>query len=590
MSQAEVKFESMSAAPPAPAAPARSKLIALAAYPARQCAYRVFNEVTLAAPEWNPDPELRARLDGGVAFEAQVRAALATSHGDKFVDYSDADLAPGDLIEATVLAMNRGVSVVAGGRLPDDPAGRRTGKPDLLVRCEDRSDGRPGYRVGEIKGHTFLACGHGEWTGSLNAPRPSSMSYDSTTALKADREADVLQCAHYQRMLEACGFAAPGDRWTALVGTDTLGGDGTVGCVWVDLDFPRFRTYSASDPRGWKVRSAMVRYDHEFGFRLRVADAASGPESVALIEPIWQPECDRCPWIEVCTPALVRDPSYAVGRLDRREWTALRACGIASLDDLARLHTTAGGPGNWEHLADYRGKVSHRTQWRSRLAGAAHCAELTRRNVRVERTTRGPIAVQRADIEIDLDAEFDRDANYKDQVFLWGARRHDRRSGEITFRAFADWSDPTAGELTAATFSMWDWLDRQVVEAEATQRSLAVYHYHDPETRLLRAAAAAGRIDPVAVEAVIERCFVDLLTHVRANFFGVDGLGLKKIAAHAGFSWRDEDPGGLQCVQWFRASLSGDAAAEALRQRVIAYNADDLEATAVVRDWLTSAP
>lgn len=286
----------------------------------------------------------------------------------------------------------------------------------------------------------------------------------------------------------------------------------------------------------------------------------------------------------MCTPALVADPSYAVGRLDRREWIALRSCGVTSLDDLARIHT-AGGPDTWGRVEDYRAKVSHRTQWRSRLAAAAHCAELARRDIRIERITSGPIALQRADIEIDLDAEFD----IGQQVFLWGARRHDRSSGKTTFHVFADWSDPTAGDLTAATASMWDWLQKQVTASEQSGRRLAVYHYHDPETRLLRAAADTGRLDRAQVDQVIDRCFVDLLPTVRANFFGVDGLSLKRVATDAGFSWRDEDPGGLQCVQWFRASLAGGDDAEALRQRVIAYNADDLEATAVVREWLAQS-
>ena len=40
--------------------------------------------------------------------------------------------------------------------------------------------------------------------------------------------------------------------------------------------------------------------------------------------------------------------------------------------------------------------------------------------------------------------------------------------------------------------------------------------------------------------------FVDLFTLVRAHFFGTNGLGLKTVAhAGAGFSWRDDDPGGL---------------------------------------------
>ena len=39
--------------------------------------------------------------------------------------------------------------------------------------------------------------------------------------------------------------------------------------VWLDLAAPTFETYSRS--RGTAKRTAMERYDHEQGFRLKVA-------------------------------------------------------------------------------------------------------------------------------------------------------------------------------------------------------------------------------------------------------------------------------------------------------------------------------
>ena len=82
--------------------------------------------------------------------------------------------------------------------------------------------------------------------------------------------------------------------------------------------------------------------------------------------------------------------------------------------------------------------------------------------------------------------------------------------------------------------------------------------------------------------------FVDLLDVVKEHWFGVSGLGLKLVAAHAGFAWRDDDPGGLNSQRWFADAVHGPepevrAAAEA---RVLAYNEDDVLATRHVRAWL----
>jgi len=65
-----------------------------------------------------------------------------------------------------------------------------------------------------------------------------------------------------------------------------------------------------------------------------------------------------------------------------------------------------------------------------------------------------------------------------------------------------------------------------------------------------------------------------------------DGRGLKTIAQWIGFEWRDEDPGGAQSMAWWKEYLDNPVAKTALRNRVIAYNEDDLRATFVVRDWL----
>ena len=63
----------------------------------------------------------------------------------------------------------------------------------------------------------------------------------------------------------------------------------------------------------------------------------------------------------------------------------------------------------------------------------------------------------------------------------------------------------------------------------------------------------------------------------------VQGLGLNKIAEYgAGFQWRDETPGGLNSQIWAEEAIAGS---EESCTRVLAYNEDDVRATAVLREW-----
>ena len=66
-----------------------------------------------------------------------------------------------------------------------------------------------------------------------------------------------------------------------------------VGIVWYDLAAPGETTFSASAEKGRADRSPMERYDHEFGFRLTVAQTAR--DGGALVRPYRPVECDGCP-------------------------------------------------------------------------------------------------------------------------------------------------------------------------------------------------------------------------------------------------------------------------------------------------------
>ena len=554
--------------------------VLLGAYAAKQCARRVHNDWDGTVPKgpWTPAPELQARLDAGIAYEAEVLATLIAVLGNRCVDVRGADES-GTRIERTLAEMTAGRELVIGGVLPDDRAGARSGRPDLLLRVSHPGE-PPTYVPGDVKGHRMVKATKRGLLDFSRVETPGIVEQMTGLAVRAgDRFSDYLQLAHYTRMLQACGFAAAsGPRRGLIIGTDDLTDLGVAGyvCTWLDLDEPLFATFSRS--RGTAVRSALERYDHEHGFRVRVAQRAvertgAAGDPVPLVVPVFVDECDLCPWHDVCLEELGPDAaSVAVtqGRLDVREWLALAARGIDTTEDLAAVDVD-----DEAFWADYLPEVAHESKARDRLSTAVRRARMVLAGEVLQRTTSGPIVVPAADVEVDFDIEWD-SAN---RVYLWGALLTDADHPAGEYTAFAAWNplDDAAEVALAQEFA--SWLRERIADAQG--RSLAVFHYSHPERTYL-----SGVLGQEQVSDLLDH-FVDLLPIVRGNFFGVAGLSIKQTAPAFGFHWRDDDPGGLQSQVWLEQSRGADGAdADTWRERILAYNEDDVRATAALRAGL----
>ena len=60
------------------------------------------------------------------------------------------------------------------------------------------------------------------------------------------------------------------------------------------------------------------------------------------------------------------------------------------------------------------------------------------------------------------------------------------------------------------------------------------------------------------------------------------------VAPVAGFHWRDPDAGGEQSIGWYRdAQASRGVERDSGRERILAYNEDDVRATRAVREWIS---
>lgn len=559
-----------------PGAEARSRPVLLTAYDAKRCARRVHNEwdQTIPTARWDPPAELQARFDAGKEHEQRIFAALRAALGERCVDLTDAR-GSAARVALTQGAMATGAEVILGGQLPDDLAGSRTGRPDLLVRVTAAGDAR--YAPGEVKGHLMTRSSGGVVRrSSLDAPTVIE-EVQGLGLRYGDRFADLLQLAHYRRMLEACGRAAD-EAVGFVIGTDTDGGEPFL--TWCDLDDPRFQTFSRTT--GTTVRSALERYDHEHGFRVQVAAVAAartGAETdpSPLVTPVFVDECDSCPWYDYCrdiTDPQVASAHITSGRLAVREWRALDVLGYGTVETLAALDVH-----DPDFQAAYLPEVTDQGKAVERLVDAVRRAGMVLDGRLLERETTGPVPVPRADVEVDFDIEWDADT----RVYLWGAyvTGHGSQDG---YHATVSWEplDEHSESRLAQQFA--DWLRGLVQECRADARSIAVYHYTTAErTHLKRTLGAETVMDLLGL-------MVDLYPLVKRHYFGRDGLGIKKVAPAFGFTWRDEDPGGLQSQLWVAASRTSDeAVAQHARARLLTYNEDDVRATLAVREGMTAA-
>jgi predicted RecB family nuclease len=84
--------------------------------------------------------------------------------------------------------------------------------------------------------------------------------------------------------------------------------------------------------------------------------------------------------------------------------------------------------------------------------------------------------------------------------------------------------------------------------------------------------------------------WVDIYRSVSTQLLCARGKGLKVIAPVAGFRWRDPEAGGENSMRWYRDAVGLDGAEPdgSQRERLLAYNEDDVRATKALREWMSS--
>jgi predicted RecB family nuclease len=591
---------------------------------ASQCAVRAQNNVLRPCEPLAAAPDLLRRLDRGRAFEEMAVTNLEAASENLVVTAARTE---NELELATASAMEQGAGVIFGGRLPTDSAGRRVGKPDLLVR-----DSAGGYRPVDIKHHMALepagtsASGMPARCSSLDAPRLGAATVDDQFRARK-READLLQLAHYQRMLEGAGMAPTDGRWGGIIGTEQK-------LVWYDLDALIWQTSSSSGRQ--TLRSTMERYDFEFGFRLEVIAAAEAhrkdPSVELLVGPALISECADCPWRDYCGERLAYGSGDVslIPRVGRRHRQIHAAHGVNDRDALARLDPrTARLVSSGVDILDLQslidglpadtpiadlGAVVRSKKQLAALAGEGILAfgDLARLptgtasyreaistlpdQIDLARAALGPaaiyrrrgveaVSVPRADIEVDVDME-----SVETGVYLWGALLRDNSAlSDPEYQAFSVWEPLDAASEASNSLDFWAWMS--AVRADAAKRGLSfrAYCYNaSAENQYLRRLGLAGNILGEVNAFIYSDQWVDLLKVVNDQFITGGGMGLKKIAPLSGFSWEVEDPGGGFSMVQYDLAVNGETEPQRddARSWLLTYNRGDVEATLSIRDWL----
>ncbi|MFC0316163.1 TM0106 family RecB-like putative nuclease [Gordonia phosphorivorans] len=502
-------------------------------------------------PEVLESPDARRRIEAAQAHRAEVVNTLRDllESQPTTVVTIDPDLPRRERAELTMRACADGVDWIFTAVLPTDVEAGRRGHAEALIRSG------AGYVPLIIVNHRITTPSKVErdpdtpvsvQTSPLGQWRPAP---DAKRSVRSNRR-DALRLAQLAAMLEAQGLA-PSPRRADWVGA-VIGVDAD--CI---LAVP--------------LESVMAEYDATFARRRAVAagTVATAPRRIN--------ECRSCDWWPQCEAELVAadDVSLVVG-----------GTGTAAL--------TAAGITTVEQLADYRGGPPQ--DWPGNLAflDAVVAANCRRLDVPLVRRLDRP-TVYRADVEVDIDME-----SYGERgAYLWGTLLTDRSAPERTaqYLPFVTWDPLPTFDEGHAFGRFWSWLTERRRLAREAGKTFAAYCYSEQaENRWLRASAdrfagLPGVPTRAEVDAFIASDeWVDIYVAVNHNFICPNGKGLKRIAPVAGFAWDDAEASGEASMEWYAAAvgLDGGVVDASQRDRLLRYNEDDVQATKVLREWLSS--
>jgi len=512
----------------------------------------------------------------------------------------------------------------------------RSAEPDLLYRQGSRVSASPRWGSIDVKfHHAFEGKKKGlNWdVSTLSSPFPDKSSPEAWEGIL--KKVDALQLAHYHRALEFHGLA--GAAIGGIIGKPL---NDELKVVWLDLNTKLYERATTS---------ALSLYDEKFAVAVAVAEREMqrmvDPSLEPMSGPEWKSDCATCVWRSTCHDELsVADHITLLPGVTPARAEAHYAAGISDVRSLAKLDTRTAqvvdaGVENLDQLIEQAndGSVALAAAAHTLLAGRSIKSQSKALNeagiatvgdlavldpktakyspsvwhlvetidqarvvdyARVRRQThvfrgRGvdQLEIPRANVEIHVDMEND------EHIYLWGVRVVWTEGGRTRWNheSFVTFEANDAAEA-ANTIDFWNYLQSMIAKANARhgEGNVKVFHYTAAEDRCLRSlankhAGVKGMPSIAEVDAFLESdLWVDLYPLLTNQLvWPTEDLTLKSLAKYVRFVWRDDDPSGSNSVVWYQRAIDpADPEAEVFRQRIIDYNADDCEATAVLLAWL----
>ncbi len=308
----------------------------------------------------------------------------------------------------------------------------------------------------------------------------------------------------------------------------------------------------AIDPQGNERSFAVNDFVEQFHATREEIEKILNGEKPA---PFLKAGCRRSPWYAICLSETqgCNDVSliYKVSQADQRR---LYGAGIRTVAEMADVD-----------LNDLRAKLE---DWPfDKLVRLQNQAKVLMTGQPM--ITRKPEFPEVA-TEVYLDIESD---PLRDTDYLLGVLTRDTASGATTYTPYL--ARDKSGEA-----AMW----QQFLDFLAPLENFVIYHYAYYERQVFdRLALRYGA--PLELTTKFHENTIDLhLKTVDSIVLPLYFYTLKDVARFFGFSWRDPHAGGAESVVWYDEFLrTGN---NAVMQRILEYNEDDVQATMLVRDRL----
>lgn len=263
--------------------------------------------------------------------------------------------------------------------------------------------------------------------------------------------------------------------------------------------------------------------------------------------------CKQSPWFGVCRSETEScDDLSVLNRVWREEVAALEAAGVKTI---AQLTATP--------VAELERLVPGVRPFRFELLRDQAIALRDDRHL-----IRESVSFPAAKLELYFDIESD---PLRDFDYLFGVLEVEK--GKATYHSFF-------AEMPEKEGKMW----RAFCDFMESRFDAPIYHYGAFEGEVVRRFSAKYGVSPLVGEA-FERNLIDLLALIRpAIVFPLSFYSLKDLASYAGFSWRGEEPSGVNAVIWFEEWFA--TRKKTVMKKILEYNEDDVRATWTLKEWV----